>query len=164
MSIDEITTDAIENIIRVSQLRPATIDSLKSDYEVTAHAGAAGWHGPLDIETLAGLEGQFLWSENPFNVRTISFTFDSDKVGFQGTYKLGSGVFTLEKGVFYSIPNNPAIGYAFITLDPEGAPEPRPFTVAGMFTDDDWKIIILLLNKVGPSGPIQPPFSAVRIS
>ncbi len=73
-------------------------------------------------------------------------------------------MFTVEEGVFFSVPNNPAIGFAAVTLAPQGGPAPRSFIVAGIFTDDAWKIIIGLFNKLGPSGPIQPPFPAVRIS
>jgi hypothetical protein len=164
MSVDAIA-NAAETALTASQLQPQTLENLKVQYEKAAEVvGAAGWHGPLDIETLVGLEGQFLWAEDPFIFRTINFTFDSDKVGFQGRYKIASGIFTVEEGVFHSIPNNPAIGFAFITLVPQGGPASRAFLVNGMFTDDNWKIIILLLNKLGPSGPIQPPFSAVRIS
>ena len=73
-------------------------------------------------------------------------------------------MFTVEEGVFFSVPNNPATGFAAVTLVPQGGPEPRSFIVAGIFTDNAWKIIIGLLNRLGPNGPIQPPFSAVRIS
>ena len=90
--------------------------------------------------------------------------FDTHKVGFQGKYKIASGVFAVEEGVFFCIPNNPAIGFAALTLTPQGGPPPRPFFFAGVFIDNAGKIIIALLNKLGPTGPIQPPFSAVRIS
>jgi hypothetical protein len=70
----------------------------------------------------------------------------------------------VEEGVFFSLPNNPAIGFAVLTLTPQGGPAPRTFFFAGIFTDNELKIIIALLNKLGPSGPIQPPLSAVRIS
>jgi hypothetical protein len=140
------------------------LESLKAQHERAAEvAGAAGWHGVDDIESLAGLEGQFLWSEDPFNFRVMTFTFDTDKVGSQGKYKLTTGVFTIEEGVFLSIPNNPAIGFAVIVLSPQGGAPQRVFMVAGMFTDDNLKIILLLLNTLGAAGPNQPPFSAVRM-
>jgi hypothetical protein len=111
--------NAIENMLRASQLQPPTIDSLKTQYEKATQAlGAADFHNFDDIETLVGLEGQFLWSEDPFNFRTITFTFDTDKIGFQGKYKLASGIFAVEEGVFFSLPNNPAIGFAVLTLTP----------------------------------------------
>jgi hypothetical protein len=164
MSVDTLSS-ATENAVRASQLTPEALENLKAQYETAAKVvGAAGWHGPLDIQTLEGLEGQFLWPEDPFNFRVINFTFDPDKVGFQGTYKLTAGIFTLEEGVFHSVPNNPASGFAFISLVPQGGSASRTFLVSGIFTDNDWKIIIGLLNKLGPNGPIQPPFTAVRIS
>lgn len=156
------TADATENMLRASQLPPTMVESLKTQYEKATELLGAGWHGPTDIQTLVGLEGQFLWAEEWFNIRMISFVFDSDKVGYQGTYKLISGVFTVEEGIFYCVPNNPAIGWAFVSLMPQGGAA-RWFIVAGMFTDNQWKIINLLLNKVRAKGPIQPPFSAVRI-
>ncbi|HEY3262233.1 MAG TPA: hypothetical protein VGJ95_18540 [Pseudonocardiaceae bacterium] len=164
MSVD-ILENATDAALRVANLRPEIQENLKAQYETATHVvGAAGWHGPLDIQTLEGLQGQFLWPEDPFNFRVITFTFDADKVGFQGTYKLAVGVFTVEEGIFHCVPNNPAIGFAFIGLVPQGGSASRTFLVSGMFTDKDWKIIIGLLNKLGPNGPIQPPFSAVRIS
>ena len=156
--------NATETALSASQLQPQTLENLKTQYEKASEAvGAAGWHGPLDIETLEGLEGQFLWAEDPFIFRTITFTFDADKVGFQGRYKLVTGVFAVEEGVFHSVPNNPAIGFTFVILVPQGGPASRAFLVAGIFTGDDGRIITGLFNKLGPNGPIQPPFSAVRI-
>lgn len=163
MSVDAVAS-ATDKALDASQLQPQALENLKSQYEKAAQVvGAAGWHGPLDIETLEGLEGQFLWAEDPFIFRTITFTFDADKVGFQGRYKLVTGVFAVEEGVFHSVPNNPAIGFAFLTLVPQGGPAARTFLVAGIFTGDDGRIITGLFNKLGPNGPIQPPFSAVRI-
>lgn len=164
MSVSTIE-NAAENMLRASQLQPPTLDSLKAQYEeATQTLGVAGWHGFNDIETLVGLEGQFLWPEDPLSFRTITFTFDSDKVGFQGRYRIVSGVFTVEEGVFFSVPNNPATGFAAVSLVPQGGPTRRTFIFAGIFTDNEWKIITALLNELGPNGPIQPPFSAVRIS
>lgn len=164
MPVDTIA-DATENMVRASQLQQSTLDSLKGQFEKATQAlGAPGFHGPLDIETLVGLEGQFLWSEDPFIVRSITFTFDTDKVGFQGRYKIVSGIVAVEEGTFFCVPNNPAIGFAALALTPQGGPPPRTFFFAGVFIENAGKIIIALLNKLGLTGPIQPPFSAVRIS
>jgi hypothetical protein len=138
-------------------------ETLRTQFERSAQLFAAGWHGPLDIQTLVGLEGSFFWPEELFNVRSIAFTFDADKIGFEGAYKLASGLGTVEQGRFHSVPNNPAIGFAAVTLVPQ-AGSPRTFQVAGMFTDAEAKIFVLLLNKLGANGPIQPPFSVVRIA
>jgi hypothetical protein len=137
--------------------------SLKDQYESSALFLGFGWHGPTDIQTLAGLEGQFLWPEDFFSVRVITFTFDPDKIGFQGNYKLVAGLSVVEQGSFHSVPNNPAVGFAAITLMPLGGEPPRTSIVSGMFTDNAWKIYVALLNRLGPDGPLQPPFSAVRI-
>lgn len=126
-------------------------------------ASAAGWHGVTDIQTLEGLGGNYLWPENLFQIARIGFRFDPDRVGSQGTYEIISWFGTFEQGIFYCVPNNPAIGWAAITLVPNNQSNPRSFVVAGMFTDSNWKIEILLLNKLNDQGLVQPPFSAVRL-
>jgi len=158
------STKAADNLLRAAQVPVPMFDSLKAHFDQSAQVLGAGWHGPTDIQTLSGLEGQFLWAEDFFSVRTIGFTFDLDKIGFQGTYKLTNGLSIVEGGVFYSVPNNPAIGFAAVTLAPDSGQPPRSFVVSGMFTDNEWKIYVALFNKLGPTGPVQPPFSAVRIS
>ena len=157
-------TKATESLLRAAQVPAPMFDNLKAQFDQSAQVMGAGWHGPTDIQTLSGLEGQFLWAEDFFSVRTIAFTFDLDKIGFQGTYKLTNGLSIVEEGVFHSVPNNPAIGFAAITLVPNSGQPPRSFVVGGMFTDNEWKIYVALLNKLGANGPVQPPFSAVRIS
>ena len=79
-------------------------------------------------------------------------TFDLDKIGFQGTYKLTNGLSIIEEGVFHSVPNNPAIGFAAVTLVPDGGQAPRSFVVSGMFTDNEWKIYVAL-QQAGAQWP-----------
>jgi hypothetical protein len=56
MSVD--VASATDKAVLASQLQPQTLENLKAQYEKAAQVvGAAGWHGPLDIETLVGLEG-----------------------------------------------------------------------------------------------------------
>lgn len=129
-----------------------------------AMAGAAGWHGADDIQTMKGLAGEYLWAENAFNPGKITFTFDAGAVGYKGKYKIVNLLgMEIEKGVFNTVPNNPAIGWASITLQPAGGANIRSFVVSGMMTGSDWKIVIMLLNKLDASGPVLPAFSAVRI-
>jgi hypothetical protein len=164
MSTD-VTTEAVEKAIQASQLEPGVVESLRSQFERgPGQLVTAGFHGPNDIDTLVGLEGVFLWAEDPFTFRAITFTFDTDKVGFQGKYKIVSGILPIEEGTFHCVPNNPAVGFAFIVLAPQGGLPTRPFTFAGIFTDLAGRITIALLNKLGPNGPINPPFSAVRMA
>lgn len=124
-------------------------------------ASPAGWHGADDIETLIGLEGTFQWFEGG-RPQLMSFTFDAGKEGSQGTYVL-EGEGRREAGIFGCVPNNPAIGWAFITLAPTGG-SPRPVIVSGMMTDAEWDIQIALLNEVGDKGPVLPGFSAIRVA
>jgi len=152
-----------ESLIQAARIPAPMFDTLKEQYEQSIQLLGAGWHGPTDIQTLTGLEGQFLWPEDFFSVRTLTLTFDADKVGFQGTYQLAAAMSVVEEGVFHCVPNNPAIGFAAITLVPGSGEPPRSWIVSGMFTDNGWKVYVALLNKLGPDGPEQPPFSAVRI-
>ncbi len=160
-------TSIAEHAIRASKLEMSSVNQLNDQYRKFTQEkaqAAEGWHGADDIQTLVGLEGNFLWTEDFFRLSQIQFTFNPGQVGSQGTYKITSLQATIEEGMFFSVPNNPAIGWAFITLVPSLNPMPRSFTVAGMMTDSAWKILIILLNKLGQTGPILPPFSAIRIS
>jgi len=146
------------------------LKELKVEEAKARESRAAGWHNSDDIQSLAGLDGNYLWSENPFNVNIICFTFFEGKSEQEGTYRLYSNAADpsdldtppLERGTFTCIPNNPAIGWAMITLKPDRNHNPRGFTVAGMMTDATGEIDILLLNKLGQHGPIMPSFSAIR--
>lgn len=159
-------SDLVERVLRHSQLDAGAIEqshrSFKKHLEQKEKgASPAGWHGASDIATLEGLGGDYLWTADPLHPSQIRFQFDAGHIGNQGTYRLVKGL-GIEEGVFYSVPNNPAIGWASIVLLPNGGAQPQGFTVAGMLTDAAWKIWILMLNKMGPSGPIEPAFSSVR--
>jgi len=157
------TAKGTETLLKAARIPEPMFGTLKTQYERSAQLLGAGWHGPTDIQTLSGLEGQFLWPEDFFSIRVITFTFDPDKIGFQGNYKLVTGLAVVEQGVFHSVPNNPAIGFAVVSLLPMSGEPPRTSIVSGIFTDNSWKIYTALLNKLGPDGPMQPPFSAVRV-
>jgi len=158
-----LESKAIDKLLSATQLPAPALDGLKTQFSQSALLLGAGWHGPTDIKTLVGLQGQFLWPEDMFNVGTIRFTFDPDKIGYEGRYQLTRGWSVAEEGQFHCVPNNPAIGFAAIGLMPDGGTT-RVFVVSGMMTDAEWKIYVGLMNKLGPSGPVQPPFSAVRLS
>lgn len=157
----------VEQFLRASKLAPALADGLHGAHAravAKLAASPAGWHSPSDIKTLDGLGGSYLWLENPLLPARISFRFDPGHVGSDGTYEIINGLSTLKHGPFHSVPNNPAIGWAGITLVPVNDPSRlRSFIVAGMLTDAEWKIEMLLLNKLDAKGPVQPPFCATRI-
>ena len=96
----DVSTQSIENAVQASQLPSEVVESLRSRFERDAgQLTTAGFHGPNDIATLVGLEGVFLWPEDPFTFRSITLTFDTDKVGFEGKYKIVSGILPIEEGV-----------------------------------------------------------------
>jgi hypothetical protein len=155
-----------ERILKECRVGTETIRQLHGAYRRPVERIAtqsAGWHGPDEIVTLEGLGGEFLWAENPLQPARITFVFDPGHVGSQGHYKLSRLAGMPEEGVFYCVPNNPAIGWAFIALLPKTG-SARPFIVGGMFTDAASKISILLLNKTDAQGPVDPPFAAQRIA
>jgi hypothetical protein len=159
----DITTQHTERFVQTADLRPEAVEALLDHFEQATERAKTGFHGPNDIETLVGLEGTFLWGEDPFTFRSITFAFDADAVGFQGRYKIASGLFPIEEGVFHCVPNNAAIGFAALLLVPQGTAPSRPFFFAGVFIDTNARITVALLNRVGDDGPVNPPFSAVRM-
>ena len=160
MSTD-VTTIPTQDLMHVAQLPPETGDALRALFDATAPLATPGFHGPLDIPTLVGLPGSYLWFENPLVTRVIRFTFDSDKVGFQGSYALTSGFATVEQGTFHCVPNNPAIGFAFLALSPDGGTT-RAWPISGMVTDPLERISVLLLGEFVGS-QLVTRFTAVRL-
>jgi hypothetical protein len=156
----------IDQLMQKKVWDPSLIKRIGDEFEsrkALALAGAAGWHGSDDIQSMVGLEGRFLWSENPLEAAQATFTFAPGHEGYQGAYQLSRLGSTVESGVFYSVPNNPAMGWAAITLVPTGSSTPRTSVVAGMFTDNEWRIEVMLLNKLQPHGLVQPAFPVVRM-
>lgn len=163
--ITTLPTVPVEEVLRASKLDSASLQRSQLAYKrlFQMQTGLpAGWHGPSDIVTLIGLEGDFVWYEDWVRPGRISFHFDPGMEGHQGVYTLTRALGPSEQGVFHCVPNNPAIGWAFVNLQPAGGNN-RGFIVAGMMTDSAWRISILMLNKLGADGPVNPPFSALRI-
>ena len=157
----DVTTHAVESVKLAADLQPDTAEALRALFESATPLVTPGFHGPLDIDTLVGLTGSYLWFEDPTNVRVIRFAFDSDKVGFQGRYTLNSGLFPVEQGTFNCVPNNPAIGFAFIALSPDGGAS-RAFPINGMVTDLFQRISVLLLGEF-TGGQLVTRFAAARL-
>src|SRR4051812_629657 len=108
------TTLTAEHILRESRLGADVIKHSHAAYKRHVEQkteAAAGWHGASDIVTLKGLGGDFLWAENPLQPARIQFTFDPARIGSQGTYKIEALPWQVEEGTFFSVPNNPAIGW-----------------------------------------------------
>lgn len=119
------------------------------------------WHNADNIATLTGLEGTFYWGENPAESAVITFNFDKGAVGFKGEYTLeGRGVY--EKGAFFSVPNNPAVGWASVTLMPAAGDAARNFIVYGAGEEAGNIIDILLLSSLDGNTPVMPPFCCLR--
>jgi hypothetical protein len=165
MSVAYKMPNNLDNMLNSCNLT-SNVAKLKAanDVAVKFLTGNAGWHNYDDIQTLEGLGGEYLWAENLFASK-IRFTFDAGKVGSEGTYTIKDLLGNItEEGKFNCVPNNPAIGWAFIGLQPNSGNNIRSFIVNGMMTDANWKIITLLLNKVNDQGPVYPAFSCVRMT
>ena len=148
-----VATDAIETAIVTGGFGNQA-DLLRERFNRASEHSflSSGWHGPRDIQTLEGLEGKFFWPDIT-NIGYLEFKFAPDKVGFAGNYKLlNLDMVTIkEQGTFNSVPNNPAIGFAFITLVPN-AGDPRTAVVEGMFTLPGWVIQTLVLAPITDQG------------
>jgi hypothetical protein len=158
-----MTTEATARATTVAQLAPKVAQALRATVPSPELLAGPGFHGPADIDTLVGLPGTYLWPEIPAAIRQITFVFDSDKVGFQGRYTIANGFFPVEQGTFFCLPNNPAIGFAVLTLAPQlGAARTR--VISGLVDDLLGRIVVLMLGDFPTGG--NPPvtrFSATRL-
>jgi hypothetical protein len=158
-----MSTEAMARATTVAQLAPTVAKVLHATVPSPELLAGPGFHGFDDIDTLVGLPGTYIWPEIPGAIRQITFVFDSDKVGFQGHYTIGNGLFPVEQGTFFSLPNNPAIGFAVLTLVPQlGAARTR--VISGLVDDLLGRIVVLMLGDFPEGG--NPPltrFSATRL-
>jgi hypothetical protein len=157
----------IDQLVQHKFWEPSLVKRVGEEFlarKAVALGSPAGWHGPDDIQTMIGLQGSFLWSENPLEPVQAAFTFTAGHEGFQGAYQMTRLGAVTESGSFFSVPNNPAIGWAGITLVPTGGSAPRTSVVSGMFTNHEWRIEVMLLNKLEPQGLKQPAFPVVRMA
>lgn len=108
-------------------------------------SASAGVHPADDIQSLQGLEGFFGWYE-PDNggCSHIAFEEEESATGVEGRYTLSRAIWVspfewwpwygrfeyeaCEAGTFSTLGNNPAIGWAILSLHPEGG-TPRPYVV-----------------------------------
>lgn len=156
------TAQIVEKISKAVGLDEAALRGVMEQHRDKVTASGAGWHGPDDIQTLEGLAGSYMWFDNPLVPAVINFTFDAGSVGSAGSYTLTRYGMLVESGTFACVPNNPAIGWAFVLLEPSvGAA--RSYNFNGMFTYPGWTIQIALMASVGPKGPVLPGFSMLRL-
>lgn len=144
-------------------LVPPSTPGARSLPAIGQFPGLGGWHGPGDIQSVAGLDGIYLWTENPLQPMQITFRFDPESFFFNGTYSIRSGFMTIEQGGFYAVPDSPWSPYggqAYIDVG-HGGPQERHIIVSGMLTDSNWKILFMLLT---PADTRKPAFSALRIA
>lgn len=146
--------DTMEAIARDTGLTTAELAEVQAELEATI----SGFQGPLEITSIAGLAGTYLWTENG-TPQTMKFTFNAGSVE-EGTYLLSNLLTgTSEKGDFTAVTVPPSLGR--ITLKPNVG-TPRAFAILSMFTDPaTGKIQNLQLRKLFPS--LFPVFSVVRM-
>jgi hypothetical protein len=154
-----------EDVIRACELETRQVEQVRDTYKKAVKERAArtfGWHSANDIQKVTGLEGRFLWTEDLLAPATIRFKFDPTQVGSVGTYTLVRAGITVEQADFFSVPNNPLIGFAAIVLTPQGGSNQRGFVIQGMMADNNWFIYNMSLEKIGPQGLVPPEFWVVR--
>ena len=161
MSTDALTR-ATDTILDVTGLSTEAIDQLRQAADSPRLLPGGGFHTATQIDSLAGLAGDYLWSESPLAVRTITFTFDTGAVGTAGTYSIRSGLLAVEEGSFQSFPSGSGTSVALLFLQPSGGPQ-RIIIIAGAFIEAGGTITIMVLADFNVAGQIIPRFSAVRL-
>jgi hypothetical protein len=158
-----MSTETTARPSTIAQLAPKIGEALRETVPSPELLAGPGFHGFDDIDTLVGLAGTYTWPEMPGLTRRITFVFDTDKVGFQGQYTIRNGLFPVEQGAFFCVPNNPAIGFAALGLQPQAGTF-RAWVISGMSTDLFGRITALLLGDF-PAGGNSPTtlFTAIRL-
>jgi hypothetical protein len=159
----DILARATDDVVRAAQLSAETVDQLRAAAASPELLPSGGYHPADDIDSLDGLAGSYLWSEDRLNVRVATFTFASGQVGALGTYTIKSGTAVVEEGDFQCVPSGPSSPVALLFLQPTAGAQ-RIFIIAGAFLDGTGKIIIMILADFNIAGQIIPRFSAVRLS
>lgn len=158
-------TESLTRFLARSQIHGARQNILRESLNPAAPAPV--WHGPNDIATLSGLDGIYLWCEVLPQMRHILFAFAPEQTGSEGHYRITEGTQIVESGSFCCVPNNPATGWAAITLHPARpvAEDPRSFVIEGMLTSAHAtaETDVLVLARIGISGPVLPLFNATRV-
>lgn len=160
MSITIETSDLVKQLLEKCRIQPKMLDQYRES--LAAVAGQYQWHGQNDIQTLKGLPGTYMWTENLPLMQQITFQFVPAASVSEGSYTLMQGATMVEQGQFHCSPNNPAIGWASILLEPTQGTM-RICFILGMLTDANWKIMNMTLLHSNDSGPAYPLFSAMRI-
>jgi hypothetical protein len=161
MSIDALTR-ATDTLVQVTGLSQEAVDELREAARSPRLLPGGGFHTTTQIDSLVGLAGDYLWSENLLAVRTIRFTFDPGSVGSAGTYSIRSGPLVVEEGTFQCFAAGSGATIALLFLRPTGGPE-RIFIIAGAFIEADATVTIMILADFNVVGLIIPRFSAVRL-
>lgn len=145
-----------EDFAHACKLEKHQVEQMLKDYQEAVKLKNAGWHGRDDIQTLVGLEGQFMWIEqNNMLPAVVNFTFAPDQIGRFGNYTLTRPDSNVERGVFDSLENNDWTRYAFIQM--RGESNSRTCKIEGMMTDDKWKINMIVFKKMGDQEPSSLP-------
>lgn len=159
----ETLARATDNALRAARLPAETIEGLRAAANSPHLLPAPGFHSATDVDSLDGLAGSYLWSEEPLAVRVITFTFTPGQVGSAGEYRIRSGPAVVEEGSFQCVPSGPSSTVALLFLQPVAGPQ-RILIIAGAFVDATGKIVIMILADFTVAGLIIPRFSAVRLS
>ena len=159
----DILARATDNLLLAAQLTPDTIEQLRAAAASPELLASPGYHPADDLDSLDGLAGSYLWSEDQLGVRVATFTFGPGQVGSAGRYTIKSGTVVVEEGDFQCVPSGPSSPVALLFLQPTAGPQ-RIFIIAGAFVDQTGKIVIMILADFNIAGQIIPRFSAVRLS
>lgn len=145
-------------------LPESAAEPLRARHAALSAWSAFGWRGPNDIDDLSGLAGTFWWPESMLPWATIRFDFDAGGTGVDGDYTIATGWMTVEQGRFWVVPNNPAIGWAGLSLTPATGGAARSFVFTGLLTGAGGRIWMAVLDRMSATGPAGAPMAAVRVA
>ena len=158
----DLVTQTTQHILDLAPLSTAAVEDLRHAATAAPLLPGGGFHDATDIDSLDGLPGDYLWSEDHLAIRTITFAFDPTTVGRAGSYTIKTGTLVFEQGSFQCFPSGAGTNVALLFLQPTGGPQ-RIFVIAGAFIDPANTITIMLLVDFNIAGQIIPRFSAVRL-
>jgi hypothetical protein len=161
MSTDALTR-ATDELLSAAGLSTEAVDQLRQTAGSPRLLPGGGFHTATQIDSLVGLAGDYLWSEDRFAVRTIAFAFGPGTVGSAGTYSIKAGPLAVEEGTFQCFPAGSGTNVALLFLQPTGGSQ-RILIIAGAFIEADATVTIMLLADFNVAGLIIPRFSAVRL-
>ncbi len=118
------------------------------------------------VESVADLPGDYY---RPFSLpgQVSLLSLASVEPGSDGDYELfrscGVPVCVPESGRYHAVPQNPAVGFAFVQLSAGGVAAPDTYILDAAWRSDDGAIAALQMRRLLPGDIVGAPFLMFRI-